>query len=319
MRAATILAASAALVIAGSGAALADPGSSPGDAASTVATTQDAVPTQVTASALQAATGDNPVDPTQVGSALDTQAAGASISAPVDPASPLTYTAGGDSVQIQLPAAPSQADAQVANDGTIVYNGPGNQTDLAVQTTDDGLRLATIIQDSSAPTRYDFGLSLPDGGSLQLMEDGGAVILDANGQPTTTVDAPWATDANGTPVPTHFEVQGSTLTQVVDHSDAFTYPITADPMIRHWWGVELRMSNLTVTRISNLLNAGAGAAAIAAALAAGGVISSPGAVPSAIVSGVLWFGSGALSVCNWNGRGISLNVTYTGQTWCWPR
>lgn len=44
--------------------------------------------------------------------------------------------------------------------------------------------------------------------------------------------------ARGTEVPTRFVVEGSTLTQVVDHATAtFAYPITADPAVWSWWGV----------------------------------------------------------------------------------
>ena len=75
-------------------------------------------------------------------------------------------------------------------------------------------------------------------GSLVVDSDGGVVALDGSGQVVAAVDAPWARDANGTEVPTRFVVEGSTLTQVVDHATAsFAYPITADPAVWSWWGV----------------------------------------------------------------------------------
>lgn len=40
----------------------------------------------------------------------------------------------------------------------------------------------------------------------------------------------WATDANGNDVPTRYELNGSTLTQIVDHQSAdVAYPVVADP------------------------------------------------------------------------------------------
>lgn len=48
------------------------------------------------------------------------------------------------------------------------------------------------------------------------------------------VSSPWAKDTNGTNVPTWFETDGFSLTQVIDHkSGNFVYPITADPS---FWG-----------------------------------------------------------------------------------
>jgi hypothetical protein len=45
-----------------------------------------------------------------------------------------------------------------------------------------------------------------------------------------TVDPAWATGADGAPVPTHVEVQGSTLVRVVEHRSAsVAYPVVADP------------------------------------------------------------------------------------------
>ena len=47
-----------------------------------------------------------------------------------------------------------------------------------------------------------------------------------------TISAPWAVDAQGKPVPTHYELQGNKLTQVVDATKDTTFPVTADPA---WW------------------------------------------------------------------------------------
>lgn len=50
-----------------------------------------------------------------------------------------------------------------------------------------------------------------------------------------TISAPWAVDAQGKPVPTHYELQGNKLTQVVDATKDTTFPVTADPA--WWWWV----------------------------------------------------------------------------------
>ena len=45
-----------------------------------------------------------------------------------------------------------------------------------------------------------------------------------------TFQTPWAKDASGALVPTHYIVQGSTLIQQVDVTSATTFPVVADPM-----------------------------------------------------------------------------------------
>ena len=44
---------------------------------------------------------------------------------------------------------------------------------------------------------------------------------------------PWAKDANGQDVPTHYEIDGTIVTQIVEHKgDDVAYPVVADPKIR---------------------------------------------------------------------------------------
>jgi hypothetical protein len=59
------------------------------------------------------------------------------------------------------------------------------------------------------------------------------VLAPGIDHPVSTVAPAWATDAEGRPVPTHFEVRGSALVQVVNHRGA-SYPVVADP--KHTWG-----------------------------------------------------------------------------------
>lgn len=51
-----------------------------------------------------------------------------------------------------------------------------------------------------------------------------------------TIVAPWAVDAQGFALSTHYKVDGSTVTQVVETNEATTFPVTADPSWV-WWTV----------------------------------------------------------------------------------
>lgn len=51
-------------------------------------------------------------------------------------------------------------------------------------------------------------------------------------QQVATIGAAWAVDANGTAVPTRYEIDGTTLTQVVETDAQTAFPVVADPS---WW------------------------------------------------------------------------------------
>lgn len=118
---------------------------------------------------------------------------------------------------------------------TVDAAGSSN-VDYAVTVSNAGnVRVHSIIGDKDAPEEYSY--SFPGVDAIVLDAETGVAFLFAyiEGEPELVggVDAPWARDANGVEVPTHFEVQGNVLTQVVEHkSGNFAYPITADPS---WW------------------------------------------------------------------------------------
>ena len=74
-------------------------------------------------------------------------------------------------------------------------------------------------------------VTVPPGGHMSVNPDGTVTVFDADGNPVSTIDAPWAYDANGTPVPTRYEIRDGQLVQVVDTAgiENLLYPILADP------------------------------------------------------------------------------------------
>lgn len=90
--------------------------------------------------------------------------------------------------------------------------------------------------DKTAPQSFTY--ALPDS-ILPVLNDDGSVVLfsapetdDAVASVAGVVDAPWAKDASGAPVATHFEVDNGDLVQIVEHAQAtLAYPVVADPKI----------------------------------------------------------------------------------------
>ena len=119
---------------------------------------------------------------------------------------------------------------------------------------------------------------------------------------TAVIAAPWARDADGAPVPTHYEVTGGTLTQIVDFTPATAFPVVADPSVSFGTYVVVTMSQATARAI----NAGSAATAIAL-LALGGPV---GAVIGAAVYGTIGhYSDTRLSQCKtWR-----FSYTYVGQ------
>lgn len=151
---------------------------------------------------------------------------------PEDASEPLSLSSddeSGPTIDIELPAV---GESTTAGDSTI-YEGEQADTSVVVQPLANGLRAFIHIDNAQAAEVFDFPLS-GDVAELQLNDDGGFSAYTANGELIAIGDAPWARDANGAEVPTHYEINGTTLTQVVDHHGGdWAYGITADPSF--WW------------------------------------------------------------------------------------
>ncbi|MFG2335415.1 hypothetical protein [Streptomyces yangpuensis] len=136
---------------------------------------------------------------------------------------------GAPSVRVEVPNADTAGTAKRLTDGTVVYPGDDGSAS-AVIPTENGTQMVTTIMNADAPTRYAYAVDVPEGGRVEVV-DGNAFVVDDKGGLLLSVPAPWARDAEGAAVPTHFETDGATLTQVVDHRSAtHAYPVVADPI-----------------------------------------------------------------------------------------
>lgn len=136
--------------------------------------------------------------------------------------------------------------------GIAVFESPEEEfTYVPVLREDGSVQAHTVIETSSAPTRYDYAVEIPEGGRMDVV--GSAVlILDAEGEMVGGGIAPaWAKDALGNEVPTRYEIDGTTLTQAVEHNSSFAYPVTADPWLGRnlfghvftdWTGGDMRVN-----------------------------------------------------------------------------
>lgn len=149
-----------------------------------------------------------------------------------EPSTPVEVAgAGASPMTVSLPSGLNLDKGLAASNGTIVYKSTNDSVDAAVQALNDGsVRIQTVIHNSSASHKFSY--SIGGGFHPAVASDGKiyAVGTDAAGQyQAFAVQSAWARDANGASVPTHYEVHGDQLVQIVSPDANAAYPIVADP------------------------------------------------------------------------------------------
>ena len=121
-------------------------------------------------------------------------------------------------------------NAKVAKENSVVYKDYQENTDVVVQALKGSIRILTILNDADAPTEYAYDINVPIGGHMEKSKDGSIIILDENEKFIGGFAEAWAIDKDGKKIPTHYEIRGNTLVQIVEHlSTNVSYPIVADP------------------------------------------------------------------------------------------
>jgi hypothetical protein len=164
----------------------------------------------------------------------------AEIELPEDPSEGLALGA----LTVHLPGASAAEDAIALSGDTVVYADASPGVTVAAEQFNGGVRALIVIDSPAAQTRYDFPMSGAQ--TVSLLPDGGVAIVAQDGL-VTIVPPAWAKDAYGASVPTHYEVNGTTITQVVDHVGA-AYPVVADPEYTSGWVTWTVYFNRTETR-----------------------------------------------------------------------
>jgi hypothetical protein len=111
--------------------------------------------------------------------------------------------------------------------GAIMFGAESGVTTSIFANQGNAVTAITTIPGSTSPKTFSYVYSGID--EIREAPDGGLSIWKG-GQNIGFFMLPWALDASGAEVPTYYEVDGLTLTQVVEHTEGdFEYPIAADP------------------------------------------------------------------------------------------
>ena len=166
--------------------------------------------------------------------AIDASLESGDVEVPTDPSDQVTLTSPTieGTIAVTLPFSDEADDAVAETAGVVSYDNDNGTVTAPVVKSDGGIQITTIIREPDAPTRFDYDVSLPSESSMVLDEDGIVQILDSSGEMQAGFAPAWAKDASGRDVPTHYEVSGDRLAQVVDHDvPGVQYPVVADPFL----------------------------------------------------------------------------------------
>lgn len=129
-------------------------------------------------------------------------------------------------LSIELPHRSKNSPVKLL-DGQVISS--DEYMDIVTQSIDGGVRQLITIHSVDADRIYDFPLTLPEW--YNLLQDGSWNISIKNneGKILSSIVAPWAKDANGINIPTHYEVLWNTLRQYIDFDANTAFPVVADP------------------------------------------------------------------------------------------
>jgi hypothetical protein len=136
----------------------------------------------------------------------------------------------GVKVSLGVPAV-ATSTAEVSTNGVATYTSADSQVSVGVRVLDDGVQMATVVRSSTAGDVFSYPVTLPAGVHMELLGDGGVGFFTAQGAMVGGLAAPWAKDASGSSIPTHYEIQGGAVLQHVSYDSTTAFPVVADPWL----------------------------------------------------------------------------------------
>jgi hypothetical protein len=200
------------------------------------AVAQEAPPTAAEAVAAVSPGGSGVIPAPTLSGDLEAEIDGSTILIPASSDGAVAIVGAESTLSVSLPAGLDVSEPSVSPDGSVVYNAiDPSSASLVVQAREDGsVSIQTVLGSPDAPLSYTYtvGKDL----TLQSTDDGGIDLLADTDTGSITVGhikSPWAFDAQGIAVDTHYTVGETTFTQVIKPTDHANYPIVADPTYGH--------------------------------------------------------------------------------------
>lgn len=156
-------------------------------------------------------------------------------------------------IGIKLPSRVGLSRGDLIGKDTVVYTTRKDDFRIFVQATknisfdkvaENGIRTFILLNNSSAPTQYDFEFVLPkgcrfvSGYELNIEEVGmkEIAVMGDDGFIYGVIKEPWAKDATGESVETYYTYSDTTLMQHISVDADTKFPVVADP----WYGTSIK-------------------------------------------------------------------------------
>lgn len=154
---------------------------------------------------------------------------------PVNSSRPITLSNGRDrNLQMQLVIGSNGGIGRKVTAGISSFEQNNGSLTVPIIKDDGSLQVTNIILDSAAPEEFEFDFK--GNSDLKLVESSGQVFVLKSGNFAGALALPWARDALGRVVETHYSVSGTKVKQTVKHQTGnFAYPLVSDP----WLGINL--------------------------------------------------------------------------------
>lgn len=187
------------------------------------------------------------------------------ISIPADASQGVAFGGASGVMRVKIPEAREVGQGVQISDGAVAYPSDTGSATTVVPLR-GGVQLLASIANKNSPTEYTYEFDL-QGGQYIEVTNSGAAVYDASGEIESLIAKPWAVDAEGSEIPTRYDVRGNSLVQVVDHTSVsdIKYPVVADPIILAPWVVRCLMGiGLNSVQITRIAQTGTPAAIVAA-------------------------------------------------------
>ena len=125
-------------------------------------------------------------------------------------------------------ALPGEAVEGTAVADAVAFPEVAEDTTLVVQVPDEGVvTMAAVLSSEAAPDQQRYRLDTSEDARFVPNSDGSITVWVGNDE-VGLFAAPWAIDASGAPLPTQYSIDGDTLVQTTDLTDA-EFPVVVDP------------------------------------------------------------------------------------------
>lgn len=146
------------------------------------------------------------------------------------------------------------SEVSEAKQGLNVLRGIDPEVGIVTQQLEGGFRVLTTLTNEPKSKRFDYSFDLPAGSELQKTQD--EYLMVSGNQVVGALSLPWALDATGKSLKTHYEWKNNVLTQVLDeNSNNLTFPVLMDPAWNYVLQYNLRYSpEVNFNRLQNCFN-----------------------------------------------------------------